>query len=122
MASFYQGTEVGTLLKTVKGSRFFYGLRRTDEGDLYLIKSDQLKATDGVQLNKPGDPTENYPDFQRGIEFSEGRDEEHNTSYGNLRYEQFRWDDRNLIYYVDGEGNLIVRINQNYDFPDGVSP
>lgn len=47
MASFYQGTEVGTLLKTVKGSRFFYGLRRTDEGDLYLIKSDQLKATDG---------------------------------------------------------------------------
>ena len=73
MASFYQGTEVGTLLKTVKGSRFFYGLRRTDEGDLYLIKSDQLKATDGVQLNKPGDPTENYPDFQRGIEFFEGR-------------------------------------------------
>ena len=122
MASVYQGTEVGTLLKTVKGSRFFYGLRRTDEGDLYLIKSDQLKATDGVQLNKPGDPTENYPDFQRGIEFFEGRDEEHNTSYGNLRYEQFRWDDRNLIYYVDGEGNLIVRINQNYDFPDGVSP
>ena len=122
MASFYQGTEVGTLLKTVKGSRFFYGLRRTDEGDLYLIKSDQLKATDGVQLNKTGDPTENYPDFQRGIEFFEGRDEEHNTSYGNLRYEQFRWDDRNLIYYVDGEGNLIVRINQNYDFPDGVSP
>ena len=122
MASFYQGTEVGTLLKTVKGSRFFYGLRRTDEGDLYLIKSDQLKATDGVQLNKPGDPTENYPDFQRGIEFFEGRDEEHNTSYSNLRYEQFRWDDRNLIYYVDDEGNLIVRINQNYDFPDGVSP
>ena len=122
MASFYQGTEVGTLLKTVKGSRFFYGLRRTDEGDLYLIKSDQLKATDGVQLNKPGDPTENYPDFQRGIEFFEGRDEEHNTSYTNLRYEQFRWDDRNLIYYVDEEGNLIVRINQNYDFPNGTSP
>ena len=29
MASFYEGTEVGTLLKTVKGSRYFYGLRRT---------------------------------------------------------------------------------------------
>ena len=122
MASFYQGTEVGTLLKSVKGSRFFYGLRRTDEGDLYLVKSDQLKATDGVQLNRPGDPEQNYPDFQRGIEFFEGRDEEHNTLYTNLRYEQFRWDDRNLIYYVDDEGNLIVRINQNYDFPDGVSP
>ena len=69
MASFYEGTEVGTLLKTVKGSRYFYGLRRTQDGSLYLVKSDQMKSTDGVQLNTPGDPTQNYPDFQRGIEF-----------------------------------------------------
>ena len=117
----YTGMSPETMMGAVP-NRFFYGLRRTDEGDLYLVKSDQLKATDGVQLNRPGDPEQNYPDFQRGIEFFEGRDEEHNTSYTNLRYEQFRWDDRNLIYYVDDEGNLIVRINQNYDFPDGVSP
>jgi len=122
MSSFYEGNEIGTLLKTVKGSRYFYGLRRTQDGDLYLVKSDQMKSSDGVQLNKPGDPTQNYPDFQRGIEFFEGRDEEHNTSYDNLRYEQFRWDDRNLIYYVDDEGNLVVRINQDYSFPEGVSP
>jgi len=35
MASFYQGTEVGTILKTVKGSRYFYGLRRTQDGVIF---------------------------------------------------------------------------------------
>ena len=42
-----------------------------------------MKSTDGVQLNTPGDPTQNYPDFQRGIEFFEGRDEEHNQFMKN---------------------------------------
>ena len=121
MASFYEGTEVRTLLKTVKGSRYFYGLRRTPKTAVYICKIDQMKSTDGVQLNTPEIPTQNYPDFPRGIEFFEGRDEEHNLSYENLRFEQLRWDDRNLIYYVDEEGNLIVRINQDYDFPEGVS-
>ena len=40
--------------------RFFYGLRRTDNGELFIGKADQLKATDSVTINKSGDPKDNY--------------------------------------------------------------
>ena len=33
--------------------------------------------------------------------------------FKNLRYEQFRWDDVNLNYYINPEGELVVRINSN---------
>ena len=33
----------------------------------------------------------------------------------NLKYEQFRWDDVNLNYYVNDAGELVVRINATKD-------
>ena len=53
-------------------SRFFYGLRRTDDGELFIAKVDQLKSHDSIQINKEGDPAENYEDFQQGEDFLEG--------------------------------------------------
>ena len=41
--------------------------------------------------------------------------------YENLNYEQFRWDDRNISYYVNAEGELIVRINQKYTYDENSS-
>ena len=51
------------------GERFFYGLRRTDNGELFMGKVDQLDQDDMVQINKIGDPTNNYPNFEQGQEF-----------------------------------------------------
>ena len=101
--------------------RFFYGLRRTDSGELFLSKLDQLKTTDSITINNPGDPTQNYPSFEQGQDFYEGRDANHNLVYANLNYEQFRWDDRNISYYVNAEGELIVRINQKYTYDENSS-
>jgi len=101
--------------------RFFYGLRRTDNGELFLSKADQLKTTDSITINTPGDPTHNYPSFEQGQDFYEGRDVNHNLIYENLNYEQFRWDDRNIQYYVNSEGELVARINQNYTYDDNSS-
>ena len=39
----------------------------------------------------------------------------HNLVYENLNYEQFRWDDANLVYYINDEGELVVRVNQDAD-------
>lgn len=100
--------------------RYFYGLRRTDDGEVYLAKVDQAKKTDSVEINAPGDPIENYPNFQEGEDFLEGRDSNHDLVYDNLNYEQFRWDDRNLLYYIDDDGQLVVRINQSYTYPEGI--
>ena len=31
--------------------------------------------------------------------------------FKNLKYEQFRWDDVNLNYYINSEGEFVVRLN-----------
>jgi hypothetical protein len=40
--------------------------------------------------------------------------------YDNLKWEQYRWDNRSLLYYVNDNGELIVRINQTYVYPTGI--
>ena len=116
------GQDTSVYLANGIKDRYFYGLRRTDEGTLFIGKVDQLAANDPVSINNPGNIDDNFKDFDQGYDFYEGRDLNHDKPFPNLRYEQFRWDDRNLIYYVDDEGNLVVRINQDYSFPEGVSP
>ena len=97
-------------------NRFFYGLRRTDNGELFLGKVDQMKKSDSVTINNPGDPTQNFPNYEEGEDFFEGRDAFHNLVYDNLNYEQFKWDDRNLFYYVNSEGELVIKINENHTY------
>ena len=101
--------------------RFFYGLRRTDAGELFFSKVDQLKATDSISVNKSGDPSGNYPNFAQGQDFYEGRDINHNLIYENLNYEQFRWDNKHILYYVNDEGELVARVNQNYTYDENSS-
>jgi len=100
--------------------KYFYGLRRTDAGDLYLAKVNQLSKTDSVTINNGGTSDNNMPDFQSGVDFYEGRDVNHTLAYSNLNYEQFRWDDRNIFYYIDADGQLVARINATYTYPTGV--
>lgn len=101
--------------------RYFYGLRRTDNGELFLGKVDALKKTDTLTINNPGDPVNNYPNYEEGQDFFEGRDVYHNIVYENLNYEQFRWDNRNLLYYINNEGELILKINQSHTYDDNSS-
>lgn len=100
--------------------RFFYGLRRTADGELYLARLDQLDADDVVEVNQPGVPEDNYNDFEVGIDFFEGIDVNHDIVYKNLNYQQYRWDNRNLYYYIDDEGQLVVRISEEYQYPTGI--
>jgi len=103
------------------GSRYFYGLRRTDSGEVFVNKVDQLRGTDGITVNNVGDTEDNFPNFEQGQDFYEGRDIFHNLVYKNLNYEQFRWDNNNLYYYVNDEGELVIRINQKFTYDDTVS-
>lgn len=102
--------------------RFFLGLRRGEDGSLYLMRSDQLKDNQAIALNEPGVEEENYNDFEVGIDFFEGRDVYHNKVYENLRYEQYRWDDRSIFYYIDDDGQLVARINNGYVYEELTAP
>ena len=101
-------------------ARFFYGFRRTDEGELYLVKIDQLKGGESVEINKPGDPQDNFEDFEQGESFFEGRDVKHQKVYDNLNYEQYKWDNRSLLYYIDSDGQLVLKVNEDHTYPTGV--
>ena len=102
-------------------NRYFYGLRRTDEGELFVSKVDLSKKDSSININNPGETNENYTNFQQGQDFYEGRDVNHNTVYDNLAYEQYKWDDTNIYYYVNSEGELVASINQTVTYDENSS-
>jgi hypothetical protein len=102
--------------------RYLYALRRNEDGELFLLRSDQLIDKSSIELNTPGAIEENFEDFEPGVDYFDGITEDHETEYNNLVWTQYRWDDRNMLYYIGtDEGRLIQRINQGYTYPTGTS-
>ena len=108
--------------------RYFYALRRTENGTLFFAKIDQLKDTDTITVNNPGASADDFTEFEYGVDFFDGRIElDHSRPYDNLQWDQYRWDNKNTYYYVNEQGELVVRINQAYQYEasqvvDGQSP
>lgn len=102
--------------------RYFYGLRRNDDGELFLVRIDQINdSDDDVVINLPGTNGELFPDFEIGVDFLDGINQNHEIVYDNLNYTQYRWDNRSVFYYVDANGYLTQRIFKGYVYPDGIS-
>ena len=90
--SYYIGTSPTDVIDSFI-KRYFYGVRRNEDGELFLMKSDQLAGgTENiVVVNNIGISEENYLDFEEGIDFLSGIDENHDKLYDNVRYPQFKW-------------------------------
>jgi hypothetical protein len=102
--------------------QYFYGMRRNEDGELFLLRVDQLSGQGTATINDIGVGENNYPDFEEGIDYLEGIDANHNIVYDNLRYQQMKWDGRLLTYYIDPtDGQFIVRISEDYVYPDNIS-
>jgi hypothetical protein len=101
--------------------RYWYALRRNEDGELFIVRSDQLTDKDSYEINIPGDPQNNFEDFEPGVDFFDGVDAEHELEFLNIYYTQYRWDDRSMFYYVDNQGQLVQRLNQGYTYPSGIS-
>ena len=101
--------------------RYLYMIRRNDDGEVFLVRIDNLIDKSSIDLNLPGTPSETFEDFEPGIDYFEGVRADHEVEYDNLVYTQYRWDQRSILYYVDQEGMLVQRINQNYTYPTGTS-
>lgn len=120
MSANYLGQSPDTIRNEVK-NRFFYGLRRTHEGELFLGKVDSMDPNGSIQINKPGVNSDDYDNFEKGADFFEGRDIHHEIVYKNLNYEQYRFDDTSLWYYIDAEGELVVSVNKKVTYNDNSS-
>jgi hypothetical protein len=120
--TYYIGGEYSTGEILGEGNpRFFYALRRQDEGTaagtLYFTKIDQISSTDTITLNVIGSTTNNFESFEYGIDFFDGRlAADHSRPYPNLAFDQYRWDGKNCYYYINANGELVVRINQVYTY------
>lgn len=97
--------------------RFFYGLRRLDDGTLFFDKVDQVTSTASIAINLPGPNNANFENFEYGVDFFDGRlATDHSRPYPNLYFDQYRWDSKNCYYYIDAQGQLVVRVNQTYTY------
>ena len=102
--------------------QYFYGMRRNDDGELFLLRVDQLSGEGTATINDIGVGANNFLDFEEGIDYLEGIDADHDVVYENLRYQQIKWDGRLLTYYIDPvDGQFIVRISEDYQYPDKIS-
>lgn len=104
---------------------YFYGVTRDDTtGFLTLNKVNMDTAISAIEILDPakvsgtGKP---FDSFAEGVDFFEGRDATHNIQYDGLRYEQYKWTTDDLYYYVDDEGQLCVRVNEVYNYSEGVT-
>jgi hypothetical protein len=118
-ANYYLGT---TPIESLGDSpRYWYALRRNDDGELFLVRSDQIIDREAYELNIPGPPEEDFDEFEPGVDFLDGIDEDHEPVKENMFYPQYKWDDRSIFYYIDANGQLTMRINRNYSYPTGIS-
>ena len=117
--NYYLGQDPQTRLGDTP--RFFYGLRKNENGSLFLQRSDQLKANESINVNNLGEESGNFTDFEIGVDFLEGIDVNHNPVFANLKYQQYRWDDRAIFYYIDEEGQLVARVNNGHTYDNGAS-
>lgn len=122
MSTFYVGTSSEFAIDQLGNARYLYAIRRNDDGELFFRRIDQLTEFENFEVNSPGDPAENLVDFEEGIDFVDGIDEEHEKFLKNLVYPQFRWDKRSAYYYIDqSDGQLVLRYYRPFAYPEGIS-
>jgi hypothetical protein len=116
--TYYVGGEVSQSDLLGSGNpRYFYALRRTDDGTLYFAKIDQLKDSGTIVVNDPGSAADDFQEFDYGVDYFDGRSAvDHSRPYANLHWDQYRWDNKNMYYYLDAQGNFVVRVNQAYTY------
>jgi hypothetical protein len=102
---------------------FFYGLSRNDTtGFITLKKINMSTGIEPIRVTDLSQVTGNlkqFDGFAEGVDFFEGRDATHVLQYDGLLYEQYKWSTDDLYYYVDEQGQLCVRINDTYAYPEG---
>ena len=103
--------------------RYFYGMRRNEDGELFLIRIDQLQGQENVAvINDIGVSANNFLDFEEGIDYLDGVDENKDIVYPNLRYPQLRWDGRSLTYYIEaGTGHFVQAVSEKVTFENNIS-
>jgi hypothetical protein len=108
-----------------RASRYFYGESRTTDGFLKITKVDLTQTSDSVSLqnlNAGVFNSNSVPDFEEGVDFFDGVDATTKMpNYIGINFEQYKWTQDDLYYYVDGDGVLSVRVDVPYGYTEGAT-
>ena len=111
----YLSASTAVVGQTVAQSNDFtvHALRRDSEGMLWYTKA---RSTEDAVFDFHRTDGEEYTDFLQGSEYVTANAGARATSNDpHDKYQQFRFDFRNLTYYIDDGGYLVARLNKEYD-------
>ena len=106
----------GTVSQSVSNNTDFYihALRRDSTGMLYYtkVRSTDSEISDFHRLD--GTP---YPGLLDGVDYVEETTEFKTlTNHPQDKYQQYRFDFRQLNYFIDNDGYLVARLGNSYDY------
>jgi hypothetical protein len=113
------GNYIGPGPQATDQKQYFYGLRRDDAGNLYFTKVDLSSNTDTVSivdLTLRGSQKNQYEFPGIGSDFFDGRKADHTLVDPSLKYEQFKWDTENVYYFLNAQGQMVLRVNNGYTY------
>jgi hypothetical protein len=103
------------------GQRYFYALRTDEEGNIYFTRVDMWTSDEAIEVNAPGAVEDDWQHFEIGLDYFEGKNPDtHVKDTPNLNYDQYRFDSKSAYYYINDNGELVVRYNKGYSYPTNV--
>ncbi len=113
--SLYLSASTAVVGQTVGQSNDFtvHALRRDADGMLHYTKA---RSTEDATFDFHRTDGEDYTDFLQGTDYvTETTANKSLTNDPDDKYQQFRFDFRNLTYFIDSDGYLVARLNKTYD-------
>ena len=110
----YLSASTGETQQTVANSNDFtvHALRRDADGMLWYTVA---RSTEDAVFDFHRLDGEEYTDFLQGTEYVEQVGNKALSNDPDDKYQQFRFDFRNLTYFIDDDGYLVARLNKTYD-------
>jgi|TARA_B100002019_G_scaffold275183_1_gene272821 hypothetical protein len=114
MALSQSGSYQGDISRS--NSYWMYALRRDDEGMLHLTKVSSASTESNIDVGVRYDGTQ-VPEFGDLQDYVlETTPEKSLTNHPQDKYQQFRFDSRNLNYYIDDDGYFILKVTGTHTY------
>jgi len=92
-------------------------LRCDDDDMLWLTKVSAASTTEtslDLHYRKDGSQITEVSDYQDYVE--ETTEQKSLTNHPQDKYQQIRFDRRNLNYFIDNDGYFVIQVNGTYDY------
>ena len=92
-----------------------YALRRDDADMLHLTKVSTASTTETFDpFRLDGSQVEGFGDYSDYVE--ETTEQKSASNHPQDKYQQIRYDRRNINYFLDAEGYLVLQVNGSHTY------